>query len=70
LGDEGEDGMIILKQILKKMGVRMWAGFICLRMSTSGGICEHGNEPSGFMRGRKFIDNLNEYWPLQKDLSL
>jgi len=37
----GELGMrlrIILKWILKKYGVRMWAGFIWLRKGISGGI--------------------------------
>jgi hypothetical protein len=29
---------ILLKWILKKQGVRMWAGFIWLRIGTSGGL--------------------------------
>jgi hypothetical protein len=25
------------------------------------GSCEHGNEPSGSIKGREFLDYLNEY---------
>jgi hypothetical protein len=32
------DGRIIIKIIFKKYGFRIWAGFIWLRTSTSGGL--------------------------------
>jgi hypothetical protein len=38
LRDLGVDGRIILKCMLKKKGVRVWAGFIWLRTGTSGGL--------------------------------
>jgi len=25
------------------------------------GSCEHGNEPSGFTKGREFLDYLSDY---------
>jgi hypothetical protein len=32
------------------------------------GSCEHGNESSGFIKGRKFLDLLSDYL-LRKDSS-
>ena len=34
--DQGVDGRIILKRILKDWGGRVWTGLICLRTGTSG----------------------------------
>jgi hypothetical protein len=34
----GVDGRVILKLVLKKLGGRVWTGFIWLRLGTSGGI--------------------------------
>jgi hypothetical protein len=25
------------------------------------GLCEHGNEPSGSMKGREYLDKLSDY---------
>jgi hypothetical protein len=36
MADLGEDGRIKLKCIVKTCGVRMWTGFIWLRIGTSG----------------------------------
>jgi len=36
LDDLGVDGRIILKNVLMKLGVRMWTGFIWLRIGISG----------------------------------
>jgi len=50
----GIDGMIILERILQKECGKLWTGFICIRIETSGG-CEHGNEPSFFINGGEFV---------------
>jgi hypothetical protein len=34
------------------------------------GSCKHGKEPSGSIKGGKFIDQLNDYWFLKKDSAL
>jgi len=50
-----------IKQILKKWSVKMWTGFIWLRIRISGGLCEHGNEPLGSVKGGEFLDRLSHY---------
>jgi hypothetical protein len=30
------------------------------------GCCEHGNEPSGFIKGGEFLDYLSDYYFLKK----
>jgi hypothetical protein len=45
--DEDVNGWIILKWILEKLDGVVRNGFTCLRIGTSGGLCEHVNEPSG-----------------------
>jgi hypothetical protein len=45
LEDLSIDGSVILKCVLKKYGVRMWTGFIWLRIGSSADSCEHDNEP-------------------------
>jgi hypothetical protein len=47
LKDRGVDLRIILKLILKEWGMTLWTGFFWLRIGTSDGSCEYGNEPSG-----------------------
>jgi hypothetical protein len=32
-----------------------------------GGSCEHGNEPSVFIKGVEFLDFLSNDYPLKKD---
>jgi hypothetical protein len=56
LGHLDEDGRIILKWILRKLGVRVWSGFVWLRIRFIGGFCEHGNETSGSVKGGEFLD--------------
>jgi len=34
----------------------VWIGLIRLRMETSGGSCEHGNEASGAIKEREYLD--------------
>jgi hypothetical protein len=38
LEDLGVDGRIILRCVLKKKGVRVWTGFIWLKIGISGGL--------------------------------
>jgi hypothetical protein len=34
----------------------VWTGCIWLRIGSSGGLCEHGDEPSGSIKGGEFLD--------------
>jgi hypothetical protein len=55
---------IILKTMLKKQDVKLWTGFIWLKIGSSGGSCGHSNELSGSIKGRKFLFHgmsLEEY---------
>jgi hypothetical protein len=45
-------GIVILEWILKKEGGKVRTGFNLLRIATSGGVCEHGSEPSGSIKHR------------------
>jgi len=31
------------------------------------GSCQHGDEPSGSVQGREFLDQLSAYWLLKED---
>jgi hypothetical protein len=48
--DLGIDGKIILEWILRKLEGKVWTVCIWLRIGTSGGLCKHGNEPSGSIK--------------------
>jgi hypothetical protein len=39
------------------------------RASELEGSCEHGDEPSGPIKGRKFLDEVSDYQLLKKDSS-
>jgi hypothetical protein len=41
----------ILELILGNYGEKLWTELIWLRIGTSDVLCEHGDEPSGFIRG-------------------
>jgi hypothetical protein len=52
----------ILNWVLRTQGWRVWIGLIWLRTETGGtcthaGSCEHGNEPSGSIKDREFLDS-------------
>jgi hypothetical protein len=47
--------------------VKVWSGPHWLRISSSGGYCEHGNELSSSVKGGKVIDQLSKYQLLSKD---
>jgi hypothetical protein len=40
----------------KEVGCGVWTGLSWLRIGTGTGICESGNEPSGSIKCREFID--------------
>jgi hypothetical protein len=42
---------VILKWILAKSVLRVWIGFVLLRMGPLADSCERGNEPSGSIKG-------------------
>jgi len=50
----GTDRSILFKQILKNQGQMTWDTLIWLRMWTSSGPCEHGNELSGYTKCGEF----------------
>jgi hypothetical protein len=52
VGDRDVDRRIILRWILRKYGVRVWTGFMWIRVGSSGG---NSNEPSVSMKGREFV---------------
>ena len=56
LEDSDVDGRIILTWILRKWDVGAWTGSSWLRIGTVAGICEYGNEPSGFIQCGEFLD--------------
>jgi hypothetical protein len=47
---------IILKYILGRHVDVVWTGVIWLRIQTSGGLFEHGNEPSGSMKCKEVFE--------------
>jgi hypothetical protein len=52
LEDLDIDGRIILKCILKKLIGMVWARFIWSRIGTN----EYSNEPSGFVKGKEYLE--------------
>jgi hypothetical protein len=56
--DIGVGGRIILKWISGKWDWTVGTGFIWLRIGTSGGSCEHGNEHSSSIKGGEFLEQI------------
>jgi hypothetical protein len=57
----GDLGRIILTWSLRSMGgVRVWTGFIWLRIGTNVGLLWIRNGSSGFIKGRKFLEELSD----------
>jgi hypothetical protein len=46
---------VILKGIFKKEDVKIRTGFVWIRVGSSGGFCEHGNEHSGSVQEGNFL---------------
>jgi hypothetical protein len=58
-GEPGIDEKIILKWIFRGWDVGVWTGVDWLRIEKGGtGNCECGNEPSGSIKCREFLDWL------------
>jgi hypothetical protein len=55
-GDPGVDGRITLGWIFRKWDVGVWAGLRWLRIETSAGHFECGNEPSGTIKCGEFLE--------------
>jgi hypothetical protein len=51
-GDLGIDG----RRNLSMWNVRMWTRFISIKTGTNDGPYEHGNEPSGCIEFREYLD--------------
>jgi hypothetical protein len=51
--DKGE--LIILRWILRNLGVRMWTRFIRIRIRSRVGSSEHNHQPSRSIKGRVFL---------------
>jgi len=56
LGDPDVDGRKILRRILRKWDGGIWTGSTWLRIGTSVGYCESGNEPSDSVKCGEFLD--------------
>jgi hypothetical protein len=56
LEDLGVDGRIILECILRKQGEKVWTRCLWFRIGLVADSCELGNEPSGYIKGGKFLD--------------
>jgi hypothetical protein len=41
--------------------MKAWTTFVWLRIGPIAGICEHGNETSGFIKGGELLDQLSYY---------
>ena len=55
-GDQDIDGRIILRWILKKWERVVETGWSWLRIGQMAGACEYGNELSGSIKCREFLD--------------
>jgi hypothetical protein len=58
LKDPSAVGMVILKLMFRKYGVRARTGFVWLRKGQMADRCKRGNEPSGSMICGEFRDWL------------
>jgi hypothetical protein len=55
------DGRMKLKLIVNTVIVWMWLRLKWVRIGYSGGPCEYGNKPSGFIKGGEFPAQLSYY---------
>jgi hypothetical protein len=45
-----------IKTVLKEINEELWSGLIWLRIGTSAGSCEHGNELKVFINSEEIFD--------------
>ena len=50
------DKRVILKWIVNKQDESTWDAFTWLRIGTSDGLFEHGDEPSGYIQCKKLME--------------
>jgi hypothetical protein len=50
--------------------MKHWTGFIWFGVGSVAGSSDHGNEPSGFIKGGEFFGQLSEYQLLKKNSAL
>ena len=55
-GDLGVDGWILLGRISRRLDVGIWTGLDWPRVETGADVFECGNEPSGSVKCREFLD--------------
>jgi hypothetical protein len=56
LGSSRRGWMKNIKIDLREMGWVVRIGLMWLRIGASGGLCKHGNEPSGFIKFWEFLE--------------
>jgi hypothetical protein len=47
------------------LGLKVWSGFIWIEIGLMAGACEHGNEPSGSVKGEDFLHYLSDCYLLK-----
>jgi hypothetical protein len=52
----GVDGKIIIKQVIRKQAERVWTEFFCSEQGPMAGSCGRGNEHSGSIKCREFLN--------------
>jgi hypothetical protein len=75
----GREEICVHKALVVKTGGKILLGrprrrwkdnikmFIWIRIGTTGGSCEHINEPTGFINCWDFLEQLSNYYILKKD---
>jgi hypothetical protein len=56
LKDQGVDGRIILKWIIKKWNGEAWTGLLCFGIGQVAGTCEYGSDLSVHTECGEFLD--------------
>ena len=67
-GNQGVDGMLILRWIFRKWEGVVGTGWSLLKIGTGGGRFEYGNELSGSIKCGEFLDYLQNQLVPQEGL--